>query len=111
MEDKSLAIVGVCVVIFLLATIPPSLPYMFAQSAISKISDHGVQFSERSLLASGPAPIILNSNVFRNGSFSLEFVSQADISVLGRISLLVSYSRGLADHWAIEQNGTTLVVL
>jgi len=110
-ENNSLAIVSVFVVTFFAATIPPSLPDMFAQSAVSRISDHGIQFSERSLVASRPGSTILDSNIFQNGVFSIEFASQADISILGQISSIISYSKGPAQNWAIEQHGTTLAVL
>jgi hypothetical protein len=110
-ENNSLAIVIIFVVTFFVATIPASLPDIFARSTVSKLSDHGIQISKRSLVASRPASTILDSNVFRNGVFSIEFVSQADISNLGRISSIISYSKGLPHNWGIEQHGTTLVVL
>ena len=110
-EAHAIALAGLSAAVFILATVPRSVPDAFARSAVERIDSRGVSIGRRSLIASRPGPEILNSTTFRSGVFSIEFVLRTPDAQMAKTGSIISYARGPSLNWGIDQIGTSINVV
>ena len=106
-------LLAVYVVLFLALTLYGSLPLVsvFARSHVTPLPGGGVEFHDRSLLASAPEAAPLEATPFSNAQFGLELVLRAPHLRMRGPARIVAYSlnrRG--QNWLVGQLDRSLIV-